>query len=734
MKLANNNKMNTNVKGIKEAKVSHLEKLIFLLEEQYQHPLRTLVQEYLSNAKDACVKANTPIKIEVTLPTFENPLLKIRDYGTGMSEQEIEDVFFSYGASTKDQSNDEIGGFGVGGKSAFAYTDQLIITGFKNGKVAKFHGHKQGRKTQYVQILSEDTNEQNGVSIEVPLKAQSLNEDMSAVLRYVFRATALWKEKPTILNLDYFKSTPHPSFEDLTDSIKYTTKNCMILSKKSEAFKDISSHFVVDIGGIPYGINPKAFNLEVFSKISQLFKETQNQFYIGGKAQRKNEYDWQIVAKANIGDFSLPVSREEIKIDEHSKKSANELFTKVLTDILALIAEETKNLKTYKEAFAFFDHPFFRVPEVKVCDKNYSFSIKAPEETNHYHRKESPKLSINTRQEFKEFYKKGASDSISVANRTNPHWHLVINKDTKVMVINDSEDSDSILRKKLKHHFINEMEGFLKKYVVRGEEESCYGGIVVLPSNTNDDLQTFLKNSFDLYKASELTYEKNEPSNKKAKQKDDKTIVKAVIYSTQYSPQKSIPHCDFDYKNYLIFTTTNNAAQDVKDKNGIELNGEKIKIINSYLMANNSPKRIVGVSSAQMKKLNQDKIKEVSSYDFKQWAEIDKKLMISIINKTLGKKLFKWKHFAMAKFECKILTDLISYITEPAERHATYLTPFEALVSQEPEFKELEQIVADIEVAALNKYPLVGACDKIQDISIKEELAFYIKKKHQEKV
>lgn len=48
------------------------------------------------------------------------------DYGCGLSQRRVQDVFTTFGASTKRDNNYEIGGFGLGAKSPLAYADTFM--------------------------------------------------------------------------------------------------------------------------------------------------------------------------------------------------------------------------------------------------------------------------------------------------------------------------------------------------------------------------------------------------------------------------------------------------------------------------------------------------------------------------------------------------------------------------------------------------------------------------------
>ena len=83
-----------------------------LREGLYTDRVLAVLREYSANAWDAhrtSGKADLPIK--VTLPTDMNPTLVIRDWGTGMSEEDIFGVFTQYGESTKREDDTAVGGW-----------------------------------------------------------------------------------------------------------------------------------------------------------------------------------------------------------------------------------------------------------------------------------------------------------------------------------------------------------------------------------------------------------------------------------------------------------------------------------------------------------------------------------------------------------------------------------------------------------------------------------------------
>jgi len=182
----------------------------------YSNPICTLVQEYLCNARDACVEAKKPVKIIVTLPTALNPHFIIRDYGLGMSESRVSDVFVRYGISTKRQTNNQAGCFGIGAKSGWAYTDSFIIEVFYDGVHSEYIADiGENREGRLLLFRKEDTSEENGVLIKIPVN----QEDMRSFEMAYYRATLLWADRPSLSNRNITPNYPEPIIE-VGDNIK----------------------------------------------------------------------------------------------------------------------------------------------------------------------------------------------------------------------------------------------------------------------------------------------------------------------------------------------------------------------------------------------------------------------------------------------------------------------------------------------------------------------------------
>ena len=148
-----------------------------LLSNAYSDEELAVLREYATNARDSHIMAGQSRPIEITLPceSWEIPspergrFLRIKDYGLGLSVEEIAHVYSRYGKSTKDDSNEVNGMMGIGGKSGLCSTfGSFKITGVKDGeKAIVMCGRNEAAEPVMDLVSVTQTDEPNGVEIEL---------------------------------------------------------------------------------------------------------------------------------------------------------------------------------------------------------------------------------------------------------------------------------------------------------------------------------------------------------------------------------------------------------------------------------------------------------------------------------------------------------------------------------------------------------------------------------------
>jgi hypothetical protein len=173
----------------------------------YENKIQTLVQEYMSNARDAHREiGQTDKQIEVQFPTRNSPTFAVRDYGPGITPERMSNVFVLYGASTKRASNKQTGGFGIGAKSGWSYTDSFNIDTYVDGIHRVYIAHISASNKGSVDLVQEcETTEPNGTRISLMAKPY----DVRGFAYAIIRGTMFWtpEEYPTFTQTEGYQET-----------------------------------------------------------------------------------------------------------------------------------------------------------------------------------------------------------------------------------------------------------------------------------------------------------------------------------------------------------------------------------------------------------------------------------------------------------------------------------------------------------------------------------------------
>lgn len=157
----------------------------------YSNKKLAAVREVMCNAWDAHIASGCTDKaIKIT---FKQNAIVIRDYGTGIPDDMIEEIYCIYGESTKRNESNTTGGFGLGSKSPFAISDTFMVTSFHNGTqtvyaVSKGTDETDGLPALRAMVTIPTT--QTGLQVEIPI----LDEDDLSECREYAEKVALFGE------------------------------------------------------------------------------------------------------------------------------------------------------------------------------------------------------------------------------------------------------------------------------------------------------------------------------------------------------------------------------------------------------------------------------------------------------------------------------------------------------------------------------------------------------------
>lgn len=154
-----------------ENSVAHL---MSILTDLYSDPALAVIREYSTNGLDSHISAGQTRPIEVELPTGLRPMFVVRDFGVGMTVDQIINNFSKYGWSSKRDSNDAVGMLGLGCKSGLSYTSQFTMVSVHDGVQVTVLVTREEDGAGAVQIIDTVTTEKpNGVEVQIPVSRPS---------------------------------------------------------------------------------------------------------------------------------------------------------------------------------------------------------------------------------------------------------------------------------------------------------------------------------------------------------------------------------------------------------------------------------------------------------------------------------------------------------------------------------------------------------------------------------
>jgi hypothetical protein len=182
-----------NASGFTIAQTSKMFKI--LSDSLYSDKIMAVIRELSTNAYDSHISAGNKNPFKVILPNTVNPNFVIRDYGTGLSQEDMEHLYTTYGASNKNDSNDFVGCLGLGSKSPFAYTKSFTTCSYYNGKKYSYVAAIDDNGVPTLNLFATtDTNEPNGLEISFAVKQYDYAEFTTKSIR-IFH---FFKMKPII--------------------------------------------------------------------------------------------------------------------------------------------------------------------------------------------------------------------------------------------------------------------------------------------------------------------------------------------------------------------------------------------------------------------------------------------------------------------------------------------------------------------------------------------------------
>jgi hypothetical protein len=274
-----------------------------LRNKMYTNKVLAVLREYSTNACDAHIESGQKDRpIEVSLPTSGNRFLTIRDFGLGLTEDQIRNTYAMYGASTKRGSTELNGQLGFGSKAAFSYTDSFMITSYSEGKKSVYEAYVDETGLGAIsQISQEVSTEPSGIEIKIAVAPNDISN-------FVETSTKLYK---------YFTVTP------LVKNGKTIQKPTYKIRGTSWGLREVDRHGVIEqtaiMGNIGYPLSTQVLTDSLrhspeWKKYEALLRAPIDLF-------------------APVGSLNIAASREALEYDKKSLRSLQEFFNIAIQEV-----------------------------------------------------------------------------------------------------------------------------------------------------------------------------------------------------------------------------------------------------------------------------------------------------------------------------------------------------------------------------------------------------------------
>ena len=293
----------------------------------YSDPIGSICREVISNCRDShreAGKAEIPVEVELLEDELSNSKrqLVFRDFGVGLSPERMNEVYSVYGESTKRNSNQFTGGFGLGAKTPFAYTDSFQVKTVYNF-IEYTYQLVIGKswKGKIIEISKVQSDKQNQTEVIIPLQ----DKDVITFTEKLINTVQFWNPLPKFTgfeNVNY--KMVEKFFQTLThNKILYENKFGRLV--KDENYNLHKINVLVDKIIYPLNFNSLKRNFELDRLQNNLVIEFDN------------------------GELDLSVSREQLYYSKRTITKVQRRLDNFINLAFSQFRSEMDSLTTTKE-------------------------------------------------------------------------------------------------------------------------------------------------------------------------------------------------------------------------------------------------------------------------------------------------------------------------------------------------------------------------------------------------
>lgn len=296
-----------------------------LLRNNYSNTILATIRETYANAVDANKENGlSPESIEIKSPNFIDQTFSVRDFGTGLSRDQIFNLYSKFGKSTKRGSDLSIGGFGIGRFAPLSYKDSFTVTSYHEGIKSIYSIYiSEENDTKIDEVFSEPTSKRNGICVSVGVSSGDINKFNQEISSFFSN----FEVQPHFLNLQVAIAKPEITASGKDWQIRKSPNNYNNWSVGEQG---------IVMGGIYYPINPELVDFKI------------------GEDWAWTKFLNKLVFIVDIGSVSLHHSRESLEYNKTTKAYLKSRYQSFCNEFVASIKEKIAQFNCLREVMAYY--------------------------------------------------------------------------------------------------------------------------------------------------------------------------------------------------------------------------------------------------------------------------------------------------------------------------------------------------------------------------------------------
>lgn len=339
-----------------EEQLSKISRL--LITGQYTDPKMAAIREILSNAYDANTEATQKDGEERPVDlTIDTDKVIIRDYGAGLSEEEMTTLYTVIGKSSKEENDMLIGAFGVGRLAPLAANESFFIKSYHGGYCSLYCCYLNDKHIPSLSLWDRTpSQEPSGLEVTIILTYPihvlvgitehltngsrfKVNTKITPAAENLYKLNPSYKEDILKEHNSLLCDFNNHHYFDVVDKDSDITVSYYLYNKSVSYINESNVEIWIDLGGALYPIETREYRDSswINYKINNCHKK---RYKVEDVVCGRLFVDLQdaitgctAVIRLNPGDLKLSTSREELLKSEDQVRQI-EYYSKLALDLI----------------------------------------------------------------------------------------------------------------------------------------------------------------------------------------------------------------------------------------------------------------------------------------------------------------------------------------------------------------------------------------------------------------